>query len=334
MTTVTMKTLALCLAEMAKEDIATFIWGPPGVGKSALVRQVAQTIGYNVIDCRLNVREPVDLTGLPVADLKAKTTDWMRPEFLPREDRDGPRGFFFLDELPTVGPSMMPVAFQLVQERVAGTHIIPPGWLPVAAGNRVKDRAAAQRLPTPLRNKLAHFNVEPDLDAWIDWASGNGISPYLMAFLRFRKDLLHVMPASDEVNAFPTPRAWEKVSKIVGRPKQIRQHLVASIVSDGVAAELEGFLRICHSLPSVDEAIANPTTAQVPTDPATCYAMSMALARTATRANLASVMTYAKRFATREFEVITVIDAVKRDATLTQTAAYGTWAVANQDVTL
>jgi MoxR-like ATPase len=336
MTTVTMKTLALCLEEMIAEDIAAFIWGVPGVGKTAVVEQVAKKLGIGFIDCRLNVREPVDLTGLPVADLTAGVTQWLRPEFLPNVKRDGARGIFFLDELNTVGPSMMPCAFQLVQERKAGTHAIPDGWVPIAAGNRVKDRASAQRMPTPLRNKLAHFTVEPDVDAWVEWAIPAGINPYVIAFLRFRKDLLHVMPESDEVNSFPTPRAWEKVAKVVNRPREVRQHLVSSIVGDGPAAELEGFLRVFSTLPKIEEAIANPTTATLPpqNEPASCYAMAMALARSATRQNLQAIMTYVKRFTTREFEVISVLDAVKRDASLTQTSAYGVWAVANQDVAL
>jgi hypothetical protein len=336
MPTVTMSTLDACLEEMINLDMATFIWGPPGIGKTAVPAQVTKRMGIGLRVNSFNSMETVDVNGLPVPDLETLTTRWLKPEFIPQVERDGPRGVWFLDEANTVSPAMMPVLFRIVQERMAGTHPIPQGWVPVLAGNRAKDRASAQRMPTPLRNKLAHFNVEADVDSWVKWAIPAGISPYLIAFLRFRKDLIHKMPATDDVNTFPTPRAWEKVSSLIGKPRELRQHLISAIVGDGPAAEVEGFLRVFSTLPKIDEAIANPKTCALPpqSEPASCYAMAMALARSATRQNLQSIMTYVERFTTHEFSVVAIVDAVRRDPSLTQTSAYGVWAVANQEVAL
>jgi hypothetical protein len=343
--TITMKTMTTLLPALIQEDVAAFVWGAPGIGKTEAVEQVARSMGIGFLDCRLNIREPVDLAGLPVADMAAGVTRWMQPDLLPQLERDGPRGIFFLDELNTVGPSMMPVAFQLIQERRAGTHKILDGWVPIAAGNRAKDKAAAQRMPTPLRSRLAHLTVEPHLESWVEWAIGAGIDPRLVAFLRFRPELLHIMPGQiasgktvptfpEDANSFPTPRGWAKVAKFIKHPRDIRLPLVAALVGDGPAAELEGFLRVCDSITPISEIIANPTGAPMSKDPATLFATSMGLARAATRANLDAVITYANRMPSREFGLITVVDAVKRDKTLCDTAAFGTWTVANQDVAL
>lgn len=337
MPTVTMRTMEKCLRELLLDDLACFIWGAPGIGKTAMVNQVGRSIpNWNVITTVLNCREPVDMTGMPQPDLKANLTRWLRPEFMPREDRDGAEGIWFIDEANTVGSAMMPVMFQLIQERMCGTHPIPKGWRIVCAGNRTKDRASAQRMPTPMRNKLAHFNVEADLDSWIDWAHKAQINPYVIAFLRFRPHFLHMMPTSDEVNTFPTPRQWEKVAKQINKPRELRQMLIGSLVGDGIAAEVEGFLSIFSKIPSVEDAIRNPKTAELPDEkmPSLCWAMATALARKATRQNFSNVIEYVSRFHTREFEVAAVIDAAKRDTTLQETSAFGTWHVRNQDILL
>jgi len=336
MPTVTMTTLAECIREMFALNMACFIHGAPGVGKSALFDQCAKAdgVGYRV-DSFAALQE-VDANGVPVPDLQTMSTKWMKPDFIPNVERDGPRGYWFIDEANALGPSMEPVLFRLAQERMVGTHKIPDGWVPMFAGNRIKDRASAKRMATPLRNKLAHFNVEADLESWLRWAIVNNIDPRLCAFLRHRPHLLHIMPASDDVFCFPTPRAWEKVSKLINKPKSVRHFLIESVVGDSPAAELEGFLRIAADWSSPDEAIKNPTTAKLaPEDnPAACYGMAMALSRAATRQNFDNIMTYVERWQTREFGVATIVDAVRRDPSLTQTAAFGTWAVANQDIAL
>ena len=338
MTAITMKTLTVILPTLVRNDTATFIWGAPGIGKTQGVEQVARAMGIGFLDCRLNIREPVDLAGLPVADMAAGVTRWMQPDLLPQLERDGPRGIFFLDELNTVGPSMMLVAFQLVQERRAGTHKILDGWVPVAAGNRAKDKAAAQRMPTPLRNRLCHLTVEPDLESLVEYAIGRGWNPHLIAFLRFRRELLHVMPGEkgfpEDANSFPTPRIWEQVGKYIAEPREIRQHVISGLVGDGPAAELEGFLRVCSEITPIADCIADPAGAKVSNDPATLFAQAMGLARAATRQNLDKIIAYAARMPSREFGIITVTDAVKRDRSLTECAAFGAWAVANQDVAL
>jgi hypothetical protein len=237
---------------------------------------------------------------------------------------------FFLDEINTCAPSMQAAMFQLVLERRVGEHELPKGWIPVAAGNRISDRAAAQRMPTALRNRFAHLNVEPDVGAWSKWAAGAGIDSYLIAFLNFRKQLIHMLPAGDE-NAFPSPRAWAQSNKFINLPSNLRQPLVASLVGEGPAAELEGFLRVAANLPTLSEILANPKLAKVPTDPAGKYAAAALLSRSADRTNFGTLVEYAMQLG-REFEVLTVVDSLKRQPDLANTGDFASWAVANQDI--
>jgi MoxR-like ATPase len=333
MTAMTIATAALCLRECVEADIPAFLWGAPGIGKSQAIDQVAASLDMPVIDWRANLRDPVDVRGLPVTDIKAGVTKWLCPAELPVNGRHGPRGILKMDELNTASPAMMAVCFQIVLERRAGEHKLDDGWVPVAAGNRMSDRAAVQRMPTALRNRFAHFEVQPDVETWAKWAAAAGIAPVVIGFNRFRPELHHKMPdQKDETHAFPTPRAWEKVSRVATKPREVRLHLVAGLVGDAAAGEFEAFVRIYDAVYRlIDEVLASPSTAKVPTDPAELYAVSSAIARLSDRKTFASVLKYAQRLP-KEFEIVTAVDAVKRDPGLAKTSAFGQWAVSNQDV--
>lgn len=325
--------------ECLKEGISPMLWGAPGVGKTEMVHQVSKGLGIGFRSFIGSIKQPVDLSGIPVPDLKTKTAVWLRPSDLPTVDRDGEEGIFLVDEINTSPPLMQAAMFQLIQEGHVGDHYLPgwtkegfsgKGWIPVGAGNRLIDRAAAQRMPSALKNRFAHFNIEPDINAWAKWASSNGIDPYLIAFLRFRPELIHKMP-EDDSNSFPSPRSWTKAARFLDRAPNVRLQLIASLVGQGPATELEAFLRVAHSLPTLKEILADPTGAKCPTDPAGKYAATGMISRSADRKNFDTLIEYAKRLG-REFEVLTVVDAVKRQPDLTNTTIFGTWAVANQDI--
>jgi hypothetical protein len=274
--------------------------------------------------------DPVDLRGLPaVVDGRAI---WAEPAFLPNAERDGERGILFLDELNAAPASVQAACFQLVLDRRLGEYVLPAGWRIVAAGNRQTDRAAAQRMPTPLANRMAHLDCDPDPETWQSWARAANVNPMVRAFLRFRPALFHVMEGTD-LRAFPTPRSWTQVAKIADQPEDMLHALTAGLVGQGPAAEFVGFVRIYRELPDIAEIFAHPATAPVPTQPAALYAISTAIARLADLKSMAAVVTYADRLP-REFSVLTIVDAVKRNPSLCETAAFVSWAQANQDVTL
>jgi hypothetical protein len=333
MATMNLKLAARCLEVLTAKGMAVMLTGAPGVGKSQLVHQVAGRTDRNVVDIRAARLDPVDVHGLPVPDLKSRTTVWLTPDMLPQADRDGDRGYLFLDELADAGKMMQSALYGLVLERRLGNYVLPEGWAIVAAGNRKSDRAAAQTMSTALRNRFAHLEVGVDVDTWVEHANRSNFAPVVVAFIRFRPNLLNVPPQGEE-NAFATPRSVERVCGLVDEPLDIRQHLVATQVGDGWAAEFEGFARIWASLPSVDDILAGKKAA-VPSssEPAVFFALSGALSRRSNRDNFGNVVAYSARMP-KEFEVLTVTDAARRDEKLTKTRAFADWAAANGDVQL
>lgn len=318
-------------------DIPSFLSGPPGVGKSDVIRAIAARQGRKVFDFRAILRDPVDLRGLPVPDMAAGLTRWLPAADLPRES-DGP-SLLFLDELTQAGPAMQAACFGLVLDRRIGEFVLPADCPIVAAGNRRSDRAGSQGLLTALANRFAHVSVDVDTTGaeFAAWGGRNGIHPAVTAFIRFRapKGLLHAMPASPDVLAFPTPRSWAAVSRVMNAPDSQLPRLVAGLVGEGAAAEFIGFLRVWRGLPSIPAILSDPHGSKVPGagESALCYAVAGALARAATAANFSAVVAYADRMPA-EFSIVTVTDATRRDPALKDTAAYVEWCIRHQDVTL
>ena len=324
---------AVLLEKQLDKGRPVMMWGAPGLGKSAIVWQMGARRNRKVIEYRANLREPVDVRGIPVPDVQSGVTRWLVPDELPRVDRDGPEGYLFLDEINTASPQMMAVLFGLVLDRRVGEYTLPDGWQIIAAGNRVSDRAAAQRMPTALRNRFAHLVVLPDVAAWATWATENGVAPEMVAFVRFRRELIHRMPRGDE-NAFPTPRSLTAAADFVDVDDvAMRQQLFAMHVGCDVAGELNGFIELYQSLGSLEDIIADPDGAKVPTEPSQLYAVCTGLARLATRDNFKRVMTYCKRLDS-ERQMLLMHDATVRTPKLKETAAYSAWAVEHQDLIL
>lgn len=317
---------------MAK-GIPTYVEGPPGVGKSEAWEQIAREQGIGFIDLRLAQMDPVDLRGLP--HVKDERSTWARPDFWPDEKRDGPKGIMLLDELGDCGKAMQSAAYQVVLNHRAGPHIIPEGWYIAAAGNNQKHRAGAQAMSSALANRFAHIEIEADVKCFVEYGNRQGmISPMVLGFVQHRPNLLHSMPESGAIKAFPSPRSWFKASLVCDAPKEVRLKLVAGCVGDGAAGEFEAFLRTID-LPDMEEIVANPKKCRIPEAPAHRYALASYLAQNATRENFKHVMAYISRKEYgRDFEISTVLDASKRDTSLTETSAFVEFANRNVDLTL
>lgn len=303
-----------------------FIWGSPGVGKSDVVRQVAESKKMALKDVRALLLDPVDLRGLPFlsSDGQAK---WATPEFLPRDGQ----GILFLDELNSAAAMVQASCYQLVLDRKLGDYTLPDGWAIVAAGNRDSDRGATTRMPTPLRNRFTHLQFEVDTQEWCEWAIRSAIRAEVIAFIRFRPELLSAFDR--DANAFPSPRSWAFVSRILcsSPSEEIEHELIAGTVGDAAATEFSAFLATFRNLPNIDAILMNPQCEPVPENAAAQFAVAAALSHCATDTNFDRICTYLDRMP-KEFNVMCVRDALLRHPAVQHTPAYTKWAVANHHV--
>jgi hypothetical protein len=314
------------------EGQPVMLWGASGIGKSELAHQIAQKMASKLIPFHTNIRESVDVRGLPVPDLASGTTVWLAPKELPKSDgSDGPT-LLFIDEINTGTMQMMSVMMQLVLDRRVGDYTLPDNCVILAAGNRSKDSRAVIQMPVPLRRRFAHYTMVVDVPSWIAHAKATNLAPELVAFIRFRPDCLY-RDADGDQNASANPRTIYRCGPYIKQPPARRLRAFTAMVGKVVASEMESFVSLYQSLTSLDDILANPTTAKLPSEPSERYAVCTAIARLADRKTFPNVIAYAKRLP-REFEVLTVTDAVSRDDKLANVAAYGKWAVENSDVTV
>lgn len=246
---------------------SVMLWGPPGVGKSSVVAQVAAAHRLGCIDVRLSQLAPTDLRGLPVPQNGRST--WYPPEFLPYESGNG--GILFLDELNMAPPAMQGIAQQLILDRRVGSYTVPEGWFVWAAGNRKEDRAAVYEMPAPLANRFLHLTVLPDLESFKAWALQTGLAEEIIAFLAFRTGLLH--KPDPQQPAWPSPRSWALASRLLKVGLDI-----APAVGEAAAAELAAYQKLYHHLPNLEVILSGKgQKISYPDDPSVRYAVAVGL---------------------------------------------------------
>src|SRR5258707_6559140 len=161
-----------------------FIWGSPGIGKSAVIRQLASALKLPLQDIRALLLDPVDLRGLPFLGPDGRSK-WATPDFLPADGS----GVLFLDELNAAPAMVQASCYQLVLDRKLGEYTLPDDWAIVAACNRDSDRGVTTRMPTPLRNRFVHLEVEVNEANTQRSGHKARYPPIVVAFRRFRAAL-------------------------------------------------------------------------------------------------------------------------------------------------
>jgi len=304
------------------------IWGSPGIGKSDVVRQTGLKLQRRVIDVRASLLDAVDLRGIP--SIQNGRTTWCTPDFLP--DGTGGPSILFLDELNRAPTMVQNALLQLTLDRKLGEYSLPGNCEVVAACNEAGHGGGIQKMPQAQMNRFEHIEMEHDTDDWSRWAVQNGMEPAVIAFVRFRPELLNQFSLKDR--AFPTPRSWSFVSKITAKKpgNGIEHALYRGAVGTAAADEYSAFLRMFRELPNIDAILLSPGTAAIPTQPATIFAVVSALSRRVTFANIARIFQYFARLP-QEYGVFGVQDAVRRDDNLKSTPDFTRWAIDNAGVT-
>ena len=254
------------------------LWGPPGVGKSTVVRSVAEAQGVGFLDIRLAQREPVDLRGLPVP--REDAVEWLLSSEWPRDPNS--RGIILFDELTAADRTLQVAAYELILDRRLGTlYTVPPGWYIVAAGNRAGDRAVAGTLSSALANRFCHLDVAVNVEDWVAWAAERGFPPIVSSYLRFQPgSFLDLSGPLDR--GWPSPRSWERVAVTLMHgaelPEPLLQRLIEGLVGVGAAAQFLAFRELAESLPDVQAWLRGETELEVPTRPDLRFALVGAVA--------------------------------------------------------
>ena len=253
---------------------SVMLWGPPGVGKSQAVRQIAKEIrestgkDVHVTDVRLLLFNPIDLRGIPTANADKTLAVWLRPQIFQMDPADEMVNILFLDEISAAPQSVQAAAYQITLDRVVGEHRLPENCIVIAAGNRTTDKSVAFKMPKALANRLMHIEVEGSFKSWKEWAIRAGVNEKVIGFDAGSEDL-----------AFPTPRSWEMVSSILnGISDNVDEmySLIAGIVGTGVAVEFRTWNKVYKELPSIED-IFDGRMPSVPKNADAMYALTASM---------------------------------------------------------
>lgn len=283
----TQAAVAVCIAAKAP----VLLWGPPGQGKSAVLRALAEGNGQHLETVLASIREPSDFAGLPYV-VDGKTTliapDWAQR--IAEATSAGQSAMLFFDEISTAPPASQAALLRVVLDRVAGDLYLGDEVAIVAAANPPECAADGWDLSAPTANRFVHLDWSlpaeivseglttgwqtptiPRVDsARLDSARAEAAT-LVAAFLRHRPDMVTVMPSStaDSGRAWPSPRSWEQVARLyayataAGVSNVARRMVVTGTVGQGAANEFFAYISELD-LPDPESVLADPDALVVP----------------------------------------------------------------------
>ena len=323
--------LSTALQFVVKNNFNMLITGAPGIGKTDIVKQAAAALKCNLILSHPVVSDPTDYKGLPFASVvNGKTL----ADFLPFGDlrkliEATGLTIFFLDDLGQAPVTVQAAIMQLLLAREINGHKISDEVRFIAATNRKQDKAGVSGLLEPVKSRF-HSIVEltVDTDDWVNWAIGAGQPIELIAFNRFKPDLLtSFVPNRDIVNGV-TPRTVAQLGKMqnAGIPAGLEFEMFQGAVGEAYATEYSAFLELFRKMPNIDQIIFDPKGTAVPTEPGILYGLIGALAHKMNDTNIDNIVTYLNRLP-QELAVCCMKDAITRKKDLTTTPGFIKWSV-------
>ena len=182
-----------------------FIWGAPGIGKSALVQKFADDVGLPCVSLLGSQLAPEDIIGIP--QIKGETSEFMPPKMIARKEPY----VLFLDELNACSQEVQKAFYSLIHEKRIGEYHLPKGSVVIGAGNRSQDSAIVKTMSSALINRMFHVQLVADPQQWINWAYENGLHSWVIDYITQRPDHLFSEPPKTE-EPYSTPRSWHMLS--------------------------------------------------------------------------------------------------------------------------
>lgn len=280
---------ALTLAVAA--DLPVLLWGEPGIGKTAALTQLAESLDLPLTTVIASVHEPSDFSGLPIpgADPAVDGVPMAPPDWAVQLAQAG-RGLLFLDELSTAPPAVQAALLRLVLERRVGALRLPPGVRIVAAANPRSSAADGWELSPPLANRFVHLHWTHDPEVVVRGLGGTWPKAELprlapeklseaVAFARrsvcalliARPALAHQLPTTEtrRGGAWASPRSWEMTMRLIafataaGADREVLAQLIRGTVGDGPGFELLTSMDRMD-LPDPEILLADPAAADLP----------------------------------------------------------------------
>lgn len=309
------------------------LWGSYGIGKTSIVREIGRAMKYeSVIVLTPSTDDVIDykLPYLQDGESGEKISAFAYSDRLPRTGRH----LIFVDEINTAPTSLQPTLYSLILDGKIGGYSLPPECDRIAAGNREHDKCAAQTMSAALKSRLGlHLNVIPDVDDWTKWATGAGIMPEIVGFVRNVPDAL-VGQSPDDPTGGCTPRGLECLSRLLSSGRLdgvLLSKAVCGVIGQAYGNQLVAFIELYRNSIDLDAILKSPKSVDVPDEAQLLFAVSAGLAARATEETLPAIAEYARRMPAC-YRVFTFNDLARRNKDLQKTKSYAEFIVENQSL--
>lgn len=261
----------ICRSILANDEAknkAIILWGPPGIGKTDCLAQLAQELNAKYKTFLTATMDPTDVVGVP-HPVNGLT------EFLPPKDffemtngatDKGPMIACF-DDLPAGNEAVFNSLLRFFHNREVGGKPVRDNVFLCATGNRSEDRANARELGTALNNRFVHFDISPSNEEWREWAINNSVPKEIIGFVGAHADMLHKFNPEESIRAFPTPRSVVTagvMQKALGLENPNLFTALAGACGEGWAVTYQAYLRNTELSVPPEEIVKNPTKCRVP----------------------------------------------------------------------
>lgn len=290
--------------------LVPFIQGSPGVGKSSIIKEIANEAHLKLIDHRLSTSTPEDLSGLPRFNERGHAQFVPFADLFPiagTEVPDGKNGWMlFLDEFNSASKGVQAACYKLILDRMTGQVPLHENVVIVAAGNLSTDRAITNPISTAMQSRVVHLIMQIDFTEWLlDVALKNNYDSRIVAYLsQYPNKLMDFDPDHNE-NTFCCPRTWGFMNRLI-QGKNVTEDkaaLYAGTITSGVALDFIQFTKVYASMINVRDILADPTGCPIPYDTATKWAVITHIMEKVTNDNFDKLTLYISRFS-MDFRVL------------------------------
>ena len=242
-----------------------FVAGSPGLGKSAIFAALAKELNLEFIDFRLSMCDQSDLLGFPRI-LEGKSA-YAPPAIFPLEGDELPEGkdgwLISMEEINSAPKSIQAIAYKLLHDRMVGNFKLHPKVRFVANGNLETDGAVVMPMSSALASRMIQYIAEIEPKSWLQWAMGSGkFHPMVLGYLGYKPSNVHRFDPTSSDKAFPNPRCWEKVSKLLNLEPNIDKIRVSieGAVGEGTTQDMVAFTKFFHEVPKMQDVLKDVHT--------------------------------------------------------------------------
>lgn len=203
-----------------------FLMGPPGIGKTAIMEQIASEMGVGLLSYSMTHHTRQSALGLPFIShknyngLECEVSEYTMSEIIAAvydmmQETGVKEGILFLDEINCVSETLAPVMLQFLQYKIFGRHRVPEGWIVVTAGNPPEYNHSVREFDIVTWDRLKRVDVEPDFDVWKKYAYQKGMHASVTTYLEIRKSDFYSVESTVDGKMFVTARGWEDLSQMI-----------------------------------------------------------------------------------------------------------------------